>query len=287
MIPEAIRKIPNDFVKRYGPLIAPIRPVLSEINRRNEVLATAGWFHFGLFVITILLSLFDTRLITGVNAWLKPMKFMVSITIYLWTIAWYTGYLQKGNWAVHLISWGASTSMIIESVCILGQAVRGTTSHYNFETQFDATVFAVMGVMILINSLLLFLLLILFFSKSIRHERVYLWGIRYGIFIFLLGNLTGILMVLNLAHTVGMSDGGPGLPFLNWSTAAGDLRIAHLLGLHALQIFPMVGFLITRRNRYAPFRRQITYLAIFMIIYTGLFILALWQALSGRPFIGM
>ena len=40
-------------------------------------------------IVVTLLSISDTRLILGLNPWIKPMKFLTSITIFLWTVAWF------------------------------------------------------------------------------------------------------------------------------------------------------------------------------------------------------
>ena len=90
-------------------------------------------------------------------------------------------------------------------------------------------------------------------------------------------------MIARNAHTVGAPDGGPGLPVVSWSTVAGDLRPAHLLGLHALQVLPLLGWLVTLRGgRLAPTRQTALVLsvaAVYLLI-TGL---VLSQALRGHP----
>ncbi len=82
------------------------------------------------------------------------------------------------------------------------------------------------------------------------------------------------MMASRLAHTVGAPDGGPGLAITNWSTGHGDLRVAHFLGMHALQLIPLFGYYVARRPR------QVILLA------TGYFLLVtllLAQALAGKP----
>ena len=47
-----------------------------------------------LFAATIVLSIFDSRLVIGEPAWIKPMKFAISITLYTGTLAWLLSYVE-------------------------------------------------------------------------------------------------------------------------------------------------------------------------------------------------
>ncbi|MDQ3253527.1 MAG: hypothetical protein M3R15_06415 [Acidobacteriota bacterium] len=262
-----------------------MRELISEIYCRDKVLAIAGWMQMLLLVVMLCAAPFDSRTVTGLNAWIKPIKFAASIGLYIWTLAWFITYVPKPRWGVQLIRWGVAIVMTIEMACIVLQAARGTTSHYNVTTSFDAQVFQIMGIMIVINSLLVLMLLILFFIQGTGIPRVYLWGIRLGLFLFLFAGAEGGIMIAKKAHTVGMADGGAGLPLVNWSTQGGDLRIAHALGLHALQLLPLAGYGISVWRGNVSQIRRVAYLWALTLIYVGITMLLFWQAMRGRPLI--
>lgn len=174
-----------------------------ELDRRSRVLAITGWIHLALLAGMSVISLFDSRPVMGI-------KFAVSIAVYVWTVAWLLEYLRLPSWANRIISWGISISMLTEIACITAQAARGTTSHYNVNTRFDAAVFSTMGAMIANNSVLALVLLILFCVARPEVSRPYLWGIRWGLVIFLAASAIGAVMIAHGSHSVGVKDGGPG-----------------------------------------------------------------------------
>jgi hypothetical protein len=132
-----------------------------------------------------------------------------------------------------------------------------------------------------------FVVLLLFMRPSERPAPAYLWGIRAGLLLFFLGSLEGMAMVSNMAHTVGAPDGGPGLPVVNWSTRSGDLRVAHFLAFHALQLLPLAGFCLSRYRADWPRRRQVALVLALAFVYAAGVSLVFWQALSGRPLLAL
>ena len=123
------------------------------------------------------------------------------------------------------------------------------------------------------------------------------WALRLGMTITIIGAMSGGLMTrptaaqleaaraghrmtIAGAHTVGAPDGGPGLPVTGWSRDHGDLRVAHFLGLHALQILPLLTFVLARRGWNEARRVRVTLAA--AASYIALFGLLMWQALRGQ-----
>jgi hypothetical protein len=225
-----------------------MKSFLAELRKRNEQLYWFGWYNLVVGIVCVLLMQFDSQQILGINRWIKPMKFFFSVWIMVWTMGWLLFYLADRKKA-SVISWLIILTMFIENFLITMQACRGVTSHFNVKQPMNAMVFSIMGIAILVFTFAIVYCEWLFFrQKEFAISSAYLWGIRLGILFFILFSLEAGLMLGRLSHTVGGPDGGPGLPLVNWSTKYGDLRIAHFLGLHSLQILPLAGYYLFKKT---------------------------------------
>lgn len=255
--------------------------MLQSLLARDRLVGGAALACFMLFVGLALIAPFDDRLVTGINPWIKPMKFAISIAIFLATIAWFMPDLAPWRRARRWIAGIVVATMTIELVAIIGQAARGTTSHFNQSSAFDAAVFSIMGMAITVNTLAVAAMLPLV-RRDVPTTRVgYIWGMRLGMALFVVGSLLGFVIVTNQGHSVPGPDGGPGLPFLNWAVDQGDLRVAHFIGLHALQVLPLLGFVLDRRGS-TPTTRTRT-LAAVAAVWLAVMAATLSLALAGRP----
>ncbi len=217
--------------------------LLEQLIRKQPVLTVTAWIHIGLALLMLIGLIVDHRSIMGLNPWVKPLKFAVSIALYPFTVALFLSYFPEQS---GMLFWSAiviAATMLVEISLISLQSIRGTTSHFNVSTSFDAGILYTMGIAIVVNTCVIGVVLWQFFVQPPALAPSYLWGIRLGLIIFIMGSVQGFMMISRMAHTVGAPDGGPGLPFLNWSTLRGDLRVAHFVGLHGLQIVPLAGYL--------------------------------------------
>jgi hypothetical protein len=261
-----------------------VRAFLAELYRRDRSLTLTGALHLALAVVFLAAMPFDERTILGASPWVKPLKFAVSVAVYLLSLSWLVGYARKqAPRAAAWISRGVSFAMLVEITGIALQSLRGVPSHFNHRTPLDEAIFNAMGLMIAFNTLLLVLLLAVLLRRQPGIPRAELLGIRLGIVLLLLASLVGSLMISADAHSVGGPDGGPGLPLVGWSTEHGDLRPAHALGLHALQALPLVGWWVARWRAPLAERARTAAVAAFAALYFSAFCALLLQAMAGHP----
>jgi hypothetical protein len=266
---------------------------LTQLWIASRSLTTVGLIMiFDLAACLIAMQL-DSRQITGIDAWVKPAKFALSSAITCLSLAWIVSYLK--SWP-RARTWSArvfAASIAVEIVVIDMQAARGTTSHFNMATPWDAGAFIVMGVSIATLWLSMATMTYALWRQQVTPSSWAL-ALRLGLLLSLIGAAGGGFMLRQSpgekratepkrfgAHTVGAPDGGPGLPIANWSTQHGDLRIPHFLGLHALQVLPLVGWWLLQRKRLTELQRtRLAWLA--GGTYIALFTLLSWQALRGQ-----
>ncbi len=279
--------------------------LLQRAWRFNRILTLAVLLHTALIPFLLLGMALDPKIIAGVNGWIKPLKFALSGAIYGATILWMLTFVEGRRRWVQGIATVTGVALLVETALITLQVLRGTTSHFNAATVFDGIVFSIMGAFILLLSLAGFLLAIFLLFQRLP-DPVVAWGLRWGLIIALAGMGSGALMTSgNLppsslaaaeagepvtvvgAHSVGVDDGGPGLPFLGWSTTGGDLRAGHFFGLHGLQVLPFLAFLLTRpaARRRLTQRQRVALIWTAGLGYLGLTLLLTWQAMRGQPLI--
>jgi hypothetical protein len=247
--------------------------ILEELKFRNPVLFYFGAICLiaGMFCIPALI--WSNQVVQGVNAWYKPFKFFLAICIYVWTMGWIIHELPDADRLILWFSWSMVLLFTYEDLYIIIQAARGQMSHFNLSTPFYRAMYAGMAMASAGISLWTAVVFLKFMTGSFQMDESWLWGIRIGLLLFVIFSLQGFIMGGRLSHTVGAADGSGGMPITQWSKTHGDLRIAHFLGMHALQLIPLSGWLL--KNKWLTL--------LFGLLYSGLVVFSLVNALQGKP----
>jgi hypothetical protein len=167
----------------------------------------------------------------------------------------------------------------------------GETSHFNVSTPTAIAIWSIMATFIsIVLFSTIFISLMIFFQKQQEFNlklALALGSINTAVGMGLaylmtwptatqLANYQGIAG----AHAVGVSDGGPGLPFLGWSTVAGDLRVGHFFGLHSIQ----VAAILLAIALVLPSVLRVPLLIVGNFTWLGFVGLVTWQSLRAEPF---
>lgn len=242
----------------------------------------------------------DKRILNYSPIWLKPLKFAVSSIIYAVTLIYLVNFIPNQKF-LKIANMLTSYGLIIELIIIFLQAYRGRMSHFNFQTLEDMILFQIMAIAIVIVWVSLLVYIWGFISLD-SNENILIPAIRFGLIITFISMGLAFTMTrpsqddlkkaeenkgpigLTMgSHSVNEIDETKRLPLTSWAKTGGDLRIAHFLGLHAIQILIFLGLLLNQIK--FNYTSGLWIVIATGILYSGLVLFTLQQALKGIPLI--
>lgn len=242
-------------------------------------------------LVLVPLWTFDPRTLGGVSVWEKPLKFFISSAIFSITYSWLSSFITKGSRWVKRAGLLIALSLTVELVLIVAMASLGETSHFNVSSATSIVIWSLMATFI---SIVLFSTL--FISTMILIQKDQEFNLRLALALGSFNTAVGMglayLMTWPTAnqlanyqgiagsHSVGVSDGGPGLALFGWSTVAGDLRVGHFFGLHSIQ----VAVVLLAITLVVPVMFRVPLLIIGNLTWLGFVGLVTWQSLRAEPF---
>ncbi|MFM8700230.1 MAG: ABA4-like family protein [Hyphomicrobiales bacterium] len=269
--------------------LSGLRDRWAEFCSREPILV---WFSLILLLAMIPTAIaygLDDRMLNGVNIWMKPLKFQLSLAVFGLTLVWLMPLASQAfrrGWGGRLIVWGFIFPSLFEIGYIVWRASRGEASHFNIETPLASMFYSLMGVgAITIAATSLVLAYGIARKDAPYRPSVFRLAAIIGLVLsFVFATANGMAISRNLSHFVGQPPFDAGsIPIFGWSLAVGDLRVAHFLGLHAQQIIPLAGAVLAGMN----VARDRLVLIAFSVAYAALTLFTFVQALQGRPLVSL
>lgn len=244
----------------------------------------------GLLLLSMLptwvLSLLHPQTFNGVDAYLKPLKFQLSLGLYLLCLAWMRTYLSpRGRQRGMAVFTSAVPTVAAygEMLYILWRAAQGEGSHFNLTSAAASAAYGLMGIGALLLVFASGVLAWLLRRHAVADlNAAWLSSLRWGLWLtMILGGLVGMYLSSQPSHWIGVAGSdAAGLPLTGWSRTGGDLRVAHFLGIHAMQMLPLAGWWFARRQ---PVQQALRVVRTAAAIYTALTIATFAQAVAGVP----
>ncbi len=269
----------------------PARPalpaLLDQMFRDAPLLTRLGLFLTASLAVTLLAAALDPRQFQGINVWIKPVKFQLSLALYTLTLAAYARWLPPA--LGQNAAWRAYTAVV--ALCILaelawigGAAANGTGSHFNTATPLMAALYPLMGLAaVTLTTLSLAFGIAIARNPATGLSPALRTGLALGLVLtFVLTVPVAGYMAGTPGHLVGTPVTGATLWPMGWSREVGDLRVAHFFATHAMQVIPAAALVAAWLLPDAAARPAVIAIS---LAFTALVAFTFWQAVAGRPFL--
>jgi hypothetical protein len=219
---------------------------------------------------------------SGAVSWRKPTTFGISFGLTTVTLAWVATWLPVRK----AIGWTAAgllcAAVIYEVAWVTVQHARGVPAHFNDTTPLDERLFIAGAVMVAVAIVVIAAMTLAALVHTTAPAPLAL-AIRGGLVGLLAAQVTGLWMLLHGLRLVD-DDADPLVQSMSTYGAAGQLKFAHAVPMHAIQVLVVLAWLLSRSG--LPQRRQTQLVALGVVGYAGLVGVALGRTSLGLAPVG-
>jgi hypothetical protein len=214
---------------------------------------------------------------TGALSWRKPTTFGISFGLTTVTLAWVGTWLPVRpaiGWVAAGLLCAATT---YEVAWVTVQHARGLPAHFNDTTPLDERLFIAGAVMVAIAIGVIAAMTLAAFLHTTAPAPMAL-AIRAGLVGLLAAQALGVWM---LGHGLALldADADPVTQSMSTFGAAGSMKFAHAVPMHAIQVLAMLAWWLSRSG--LAQRRQTQLVAVAVVGYGGLVGVALLRTSAG------
>jgi hypothetical protein len=265
--PDRLSHLPERSPASSGPAETPAR--LEPLRARGWWAETRGYqrlaYLVGAALIVIGLAHAGLWALTGGSAsgalsWRKPTTFGFSFGLITVTLAWVGGYLPVRP-AVGWVAAGLLGAAVGYEVVV--QHARGVPAHFNDTTPLDERLFIAGAVMVAVAIVVIAAMTLAAFVRTTAPAPLAV-AIRAGLVGLLAAQASGVWMLL---HGLALleDDADPLVQSMSTVGAAGQLKFAHAVPMHALQVLVVLAWLLWWSG--LPQRRQTQLVALGVVGY--------------------
>jgi hypothetical protein len=213
----------------------------------------------------------------GALSWRKPTTFGISFGLTTVTLAW------VGTWLPvrPAVGWLAAGLLCVatsyEVAWVSVQHARGVPAHFNDTTALDERLFIAGAVMVAVAIGVIAAMTLAAFLRTTAPAPLAL-AIRAGLVGLLAAQASGVWM---LGHGLALvdADADPATGSMSVWGAAGSMKFAHAVPMHAIQVLAALAWLLSLSG--LPQRRQARLVALAVVGYGGLVGVALLRTSFG------